>query len=63
MKQIIDLLTLMVIAVLVAGLVTNARGTARVINAIGDFMARGFQAQLGVPPRTSTAERSRARRR
>lgn len=50
MKSIIGFLTLMVMAVLVIGLVTNAAGTAKVINAGSDFLSRGFAAELGLNP-------------
>jgi hypothetical protein len=55
-RDLVNFLTLMVIAVLVAGLVANASGTARVINAASDFMARGFAAQLGSIPTLSTGK-------
>lgn len=50
MKEITNILTLIVIAVLIAGLVTNAKGTAAVINSASGFFSRAFSAELGKAP-------------
>ena len=51
MTEILNLLTLIVIAVLIAGLVVNYKGTAAVINATTGFFSKAFQAELGHAPK------------
>jgi hypothetical protein len=50
MYEIFNILTLIVIAVLIAGLVANAKGTAQIINATSGFFSRAFAAELGHAP-------------
>jgi len=49
--EIFNLLTLIVIAVLIAGLVANAKGTAQIINATTGFFSKAFAAELGHAPK------------
>jgi len=49
MSEITNVITLIIIAVLIAGLVSNAKGTAAVINSASGFFARAFNAELGHP--------------